>query len=160
MSKNIERVASMVNGTYNRKSQVGYQGKTLAQREEGEVWTEHDKEWKKVNGKREQITKMAPRGLDKCQDCEKLILKTRDQDTYNRFDRCFHCQLNFEVDLKAKGKWANWVNEQEQQRWKRVLEEVAIVMKETAEQESNFDTKIANAVSNENVSMQVKKMGG
>ena len=32
--------------------------------------------------------------------CEKLILKTIDQQTYDRMGRCKYCQIDFEVNLK------------------------------------------------------------
>ena len=80
MGKNLEKVQSMEDGTFTRKPQVGYTGKTLTQRKEGEIWEEKDKQWTKVDGKRQQITKIPARGFDKCNDCKKLILKDQDQD--------------------------------------------------------------------------------
>ena len=99
---NIEKIQKMVKGIYNRPIQVGYTGKTL--RKEGEEWEDHNgRKWKIQNGQRKQITKVPARGIDKCSDCEKMILKDIDQDTYNRMNRCYHCQINFEVDLQNYG---------------------------------------------------------
>ena len=96
----------MVKGIYNRPIQKGYEGKTVQQRKEGEEWTDaRGRSWKIEDGKRKQITKIPPRGFDKCNDCEKLILKTLDQDTYNRMGRCYYCQIDFEMKLKREGKW-------------------------------------------------------
>ena len=149
---NIEKIQKMVKGIYNRPIQVGYTGKTL--REEGEEWEDHNgRKWKIQNGQRKQINKVPPRGIDKCYDCKKLILKDIDQDTYNRMNRCYHCQINFEVDLKAEGKWNKWVMEQEKMRWESVEKEVADIIKDIKKDtDQAFDKSVANAMTNENIS--------
>ena len=159
MGKNIERVQSMRDGTYKQKIQTGYKGKYLDQRKEGEEWIDgNGKKWKIIKGKRKQITIMPDRGFDKCKDCEKLILKKRDQETWNRFNKCFYCQLNFECELKEQGKWKEWVIEQEKERWKKISKEVAIIMKEMKEHhDMTFDKSIANSMANENVAMDIKQ---
>jgi len=155
MSDNIRKIQSMIRGDY-RKIQVGPEPKTIQQRKEGEIWTEASlanpggAKWTKKDGKKVQITKMPGRGFDECKDCEKLILKTIDQDTYNRMDRCYHCQINFEVDLKAAGKWEEWVEDLEKQRWESAKKEIKEIMSEMKEQsEKQFDPKIAYAIGNE-----------
>ena len=108
---NIEKIRKMAKGIYNRPIQVGYKPKGINERAEGEVWEEPSgRKFVMENGKRKQITKVPPKGFDKCggwegSDCEKLILKTIDQQTYNRMGRCRICQLEFEADLHRKGKW-------------------------------------------------------
>jgi len=146
---NIEKIQKMVKGIYNRPIQVGYIGKTL--RKEGEKWEDHNgRKWKIQNGQRKQITKVPPRGIDKCSDCEKLILKDIDQDTYNRMNRCYHCQINFEVDLKVEGKWEDWVKEMEEKRWETILKEYESEM-ELYKDSDPFDKSVANALSDENI---------
>ena len=146
---NIEKIQKMVKGIYDRPIQVGYTGKTL--RKEGEEWEDYNgRKWKIQNGQRKQITKVPPRGIDKCFDCEKLILKDIDQDTYNRMNRCYHCQINFEVDLKSKGKWEDWVKEMEEKRWKIILKEYESEM-ELYKDSDPFDKSVANALSDENI---------
>ena len=148
MSK-IEKVRKMIKGVYNRPIQIGYQGKSIDERKEGETWVDHNnRTWVKEDGKRKQITKIPPRGFDKCNDCEKLILKTIDQQTYNRMQRCYHCQIDFEVDLKTKNKWEDWVKEMEEKRWESVLAEYESEMKLMDDTDSPFDTKVANALAN------------
>ena len=121
---NIEKIQKMVKGIYNRPIQKGYEGKTVQQRKEGEEWTDaRGRSWKIEDGKRKQITKIPPRGFDKCNDCEKLILKTIDQQTYDRFQKCKYCQMEFEANLKRKGEWEDWVKEMEEKRWEAVLAE-------------------------------------
>ena len=146
---NIEKIQKMVKGVYNRPIQTGYKGKTDNQRKEGEEWTDaRGRSWKIEDGKRKQITKIPPRGFDKCSDCEKLILKDIDQDTYNRMQRCYHCQINFEVDLKTKGKWEDWVKEMETQRWETVLAEYEAEMELLDNSKGAFDETIAKALAN------------
>ena len=146
---NIEKIQKMVKGIYDRPIQVGYTGKTL--RKEGEKWEDHNgRKWKIQNGQRKQITKAPSRGIDKCSDCEKLILKDIDQDTYNRMNRCYHCQINFEVDLKVEGKWEDWVKEMEEKRWETILKEYESEM-ELYKDSDPFDKSVANALSDENI---------
>ena len=146
---NIEKIQKMVKGIYNRPIQKGYEGKTVQQRKEGEEWTDaRGRSWKIEDGKRKQITKIPPRGFDKCNDCEKLILKTIDQDTYNRMGRCYYCQIDFEVDLKRQGKWEDWVKEMETKRWEAVLAEYESEMNLQDSGKGAFDKTVANAIAN------------
>ena len=148
---NIEKIQKMVKGIYDRPIQIGYKSKTDLQRKEGEEWTDaRGRSWKIEDGKRKQITKVPPRGFDKCNDCEKMILKNIDQDTYNRMQRCYHCQLEFEADLHQKGEWQNWVKEQEEKRWEATLKEYELEM-ELNKDANPFDKSVANALSDENL---------
>jgi len=146
---NIEKIKKMVKGIYNGNIQVGYEGKTLQQRKEGEEWTDaRGRSWKIENGKRKQITKIPPRGFDKCDDCEKLILKTIDQQTYDRMGRCKYCQIDFEMKLKKEGKWMDWVKDMEKKRWESVLAEYESEMKLLDNSKGAFDKTVANALAN------------
>ena len=146
---NIEKIKKMVKGIYNGNIQVGYEGKTLQQRKEGEEWTDaRGRSWKIEDGKRKQITKIPPRGFDKCDDCEKLILKTIDQQTYDRMGRCKYCQIDFEMKLKKEGKWMDWVKDMEKKRWESVLAEYEAEMKLLGNSNGAFDKTVANALAN------------
>ena len=139
----------MVKGIYNGNIQVGYEGKTLQQRKEGEEWTDaRGRSWKMQDGKRKQITKIPPRGFDKCDDCEKLILKTIAQQTYDRMGRCKYCQIDFEMKLKKEGKWMDWVKDMEKKRWESVLAEYEAEMKLLGNSKGAFDKTVANALAN------------
>ena len=139
----------MVKGIYNGNIQVGYEGKTLQQRKEGEEWIDaRGRSWKIEDGKRKQITKIPPRGFDKCDDCEKLILKTIDQQTYDRMGRCKYCQIDFEMKLKKEGKWMDWVKDMEKKRWESVLAEYKAEMKLLDNSKGAFDKTVANALAN------------
>jgi len=146
---NIEKIQKMVKGIYNRPIQKGYEGKTVQQRKEGEEWTDaRGRSWKIEDGKRKQITKIPPRGFDKCNDCEKLILKTIDQQTYDRFQKCKYCQMEFEANLKRKGEWEDWVKEMEEKRWEAVLAEYESEMNLQGSSKGAFDKTVANAIAN------------
>ena len=154
MSK-IEQIKKMVKGVYNRPIQIGYEPVTIQQRKEGEEWTDaRGRSWKIEDGKRKQITKIPPRGFDKCNDCEKLILKTIDQQTYDRFQKCKYCQIDFEMKLKKEDrkngttKWVDWVKGQEEKRWESVLAEYESEMKLLDNSKGAFDKTVANALAN------------
>ena len=146
----------MVSGKYKQRVSIGYEGKTTNQRKEGEEWVDaRGRSWTIKDGKRKQITKVPPRGFDKCNgwegsDCEKLILKTIDQETYNRMGRCRICQVEFEADLHRKGEWVAWRDEQEKKRWESILAEYEQEMSERKESLAlKLDKKVANAIAKE-----------
>ena len=148
---NIEKIQKMVKGVYNRPIQTGYKGKTDNQRKEGEEWTDaRGRSWKMEDGQRKQITKVPPRGFDECNDCEKLILKTIDQQTYDRMGRFKYCQIDFEMKLRKEGKWEDLVKDQETKRWETVIAEYEAEMQSRDESETlKFDKKVANAIAKE-----------
>ena len=146
----------MVSGKYKERVSIGYEGKTTNQRKEGEEWVDaRGRRWTIKDGKRKQITKVPPRGFDKCNgwegsDCDKLILKTIDQQTYNRMGRCRICQIEFEADLHRKGEWVAWRDDQEKKRWESILAEYEQEMKENKESLAlKLDKKVANAIAKE-----------
>ena len=146
----------MVSGKYRERVSIGYEGKTTNQRKEGEEWVDaRGRRWTLKDGKKKQITKVPPRGFDKCNgwegsDCEKLILKTIDQETFNRMGRCRICQVEFEADLYRKGKWNEWVADMEKKRWESILTEYEQEMGEKKESLAlKLDKKVANAISKE-----------
>ena len=148
---NIEKIQKMVKGIYNRNVQIGYESKTTNQRKEGEEWVDaRGRRWTIQDGKRKQITKIPPRGFDKCDDCKKLILKTIDQQTYDRMGKCRVCQLEFEAELHREGKWNDWVADMEKKRWESILAEYKQEMGERKESLAlKLDKKLANAISKE-----------
>ena len=146
----------MVSGKYRERVSIGYEGKTTNQRKEGEEWVDaRGRRWTLKDGKKKQITKVPPRGFDKCNgwegsDCRKLILKTIDQETYNRMGRCRICQIEFEADLHRKGEWVAWRDDQEKKRWESILAEYEQEMKENKESLAlKLDKKVANAIAKE-----------
>ena len=108
-SKNLQKVQEMLDGNYKSKTMIGYaDGDVHANREIGERWFDHDgKEWEKTEWGRKTVDKLPAVGLgDNCseEDCKKLIIKIWDKDTFKADGRCYHCQLNYELDLKFESK--------------------------------------------------------
>ena len=150
MGKNIEKVKKLIAGVGGQGTpRIGYTPKSIDMRKEGEEWTDaRGRSWVMTGGKRKQITKIPPRGFDKCNDCEKLILKTIDQQTYDRMGRCKYCQIDFEMKLRKEGKWEDWVKEMETKRWEAVLAEYEAEMKLVKDSKGAFDKTVANAIAN------------
>jgi hypothetical protein len=161
-SKNLQKIQDMVDGNFEGNVQVGYGDQEVSYRKIGDRWTDSDGNvWEQKNGYAVKNPDKTGRGFgDNCTDCEKLITKHgnggADRDTYNRFQRCYHCQINFEIDLKSKGKWNDWVVEQEKMRWETVMKEITELTKKNLEN-NPFDRSVVNAMANENVSMAIKK---
>jgi transcription elongation factor Elf1 len=155
MGKNIEKVKKLIAGVGGKGTpRIGYTPKSIQMRKEGEEWTDaRGRSWKIEDGKRKQITKIPPKGFDKCDDCEKLILKTIDQQTYNRFKKCKYCQIDFEMKLRKEDKWKDWVIEMEKQRWEAVLAEYESEMKDIEESDGAFNTTLAKAIGNHEQSL-------
>ena len=150
MGRNIEKVKKLIAGVGGQGTpRIGYTPKSVSMRKEGEEWTDaRGRSWKIEDGKRKQITKIPPRGFDKCDDCEKLLLKTIDQQTYDRMGRCKYCQIDFEMKLKKEGKWMDWVKDMEKKRWESVLAEYEAEMKLLGNSKGAFDKTVANALAN------------
>jgi tRNA G10 N-methylase Trm11 len=76
------------------------------------------------------------------------FLKTIDQQTYDRFQKCKYCQMEFEANLKRKGEWEDWVKEMEEKRWEAVLAEYESEMNLQDSSKGAFDKTVANAIAN------------
>ena len=158
--KNLAKVQSMLDDTYEGKLQVGQYNPTEEVRKVGDIWTDSDGyEWEQKEGYRLKKSNTPSVGMfpHKCKDCgTNCDSDKRSKATFLRMDRCYYCQLNFEVDLKAKGKWDEWVMKQEEKRWEAWLKEYNLETKEMKDK-NPFDERIANAMSNGNVEMTIKK---
>ena len=164
MSKNLQKVQDMLDGNYKTKIQSGYTHYEK-QRKVGDKWTDSDGvEWEQKKGYKMKISKLASRGIfdAHCKTCEKGILKAWDKDTHKADGRCYHCQLNFEVDLQIESKirWfayrrlKDFINmeslEKDMEQW---IDEM-----ERNRKENPFDEKVANALANGEVDMQLNKV--
>ena len=171
--KNLSKVQDMLDGTYAGKIQSGYVGEDIhANREVGERYFDSDgNEWEnKGKNYRVKISRLPSVGLfDKvCKDCDKPCIKKFDKHTYNRMDRCYNCQVQFEEDLKwdkknkigkNNNKWFFWVKLQQLKRWESIDRDMEqLVEANYQENKKNpFDMSVANAIANANVSMEMKK---
>ena len=163
MGKNLQKVKDMLDGNYKHKIQSGYTP-TEEKREVGDVWTDSDDvTWEQKQGFRVKVSKMANVGIFErhCKECDAGIVKPWDKDTHKADGRCYHCQLNYELDLKfdkpirwfAYRRLKDFVNmeaiERDMEQW--------IVELEKMKQDNPFDETIANSMANENVEMAIKK---
>ena len=165
-SKNLSRVQSMVDGTYGGKIQVGY-STTEPTRKVGDSWTDVDgipweqKDGYKVKGRLATSDRTHPSWDKKCSMCESLILKPWDKDTHKADGRCYHCQMNYELDLSFDKpiRWFAYRRLKELQNMKSIEKEMVqwVDEFEKIRNEKIYDMSIANAMANDNVSMAIKK---
>ena len=167
MSINLQKVQDMLDGNYKNKIQVGY-SKTEKTREVGEKWTDSDGvEWEQKEGYIFKVTTMPSVGMfnHQCKDCKKncspKMAKPLDRDVFKADGRCYHCQLNYEIDLKAS-KWIRWYAYRrlhELRNMESIEKDMTQWIEELEKNKNNnpFDETIANAMSNHNVSMEIKK---
>ena len=163
MGKNLQRVQDMVDGNYKNKVQVGYGDQEIEQHEVGDKWTDSDGvEWLQKKGYKMKISNTPGRGIaEQCNTCESFIFKSWDKDTYKADGRCYHCQLNYELDLKFDS-WLRWFAyrrlkdfknmkaiEKEMEQWVDEFEKI--------KEENPFDMKVANALANAEVEMSIHK---
>ena len=165
-SKNLQKVQDMLDGNYKNKIQVGY-SKTEKTREVGEKWTDSDGvEWEQKEGYIFKVPTMPSVGMfnHQCKDCKKncspKMAKPWDRDVFKADGRCYHCQLNFEEDLKLKPiRWFAYRRLKDLQNMEALEKDMVQWVEEiTEERKKNpFDTTIANAMANDNVSMEINK---
>ena len=163
MSKNLRKVQDMLDGNYKNKIQVGY-SKTEKTREVGDRWTDSDGiEWEQKEGYFTNVTKLAKRGLfdRRCKSCDKGIVKKWDKDVHKFDGRCYHCQLDFEIDLKTK--FITWFAYRRNKELKnmdalhRDMEKFVFEKHEYEKNEKIYDDKVANALANGEVEMSIKR---
>ena len=165
MSKNLRKVQDMLDGNYQTKIQVGYGDQEVERHEVGDKWTDVDGiEWEQKNGYRIRINnKMANVGIFKgtCKDCDKGILKSWDKDTHKADGRCYHCQLNYELDLQFDKpiRWFAYRRLKDFQNMKSIEKDMEQWVDDMTEQRKKnpFDEKVANALANGEVEMTIKK---
>lgn len=114
--KDVQRLRNVLGGKSSERSTdgIGYT-KVKEFYEEGDVWTEHGREWTIKDGLRQNITKM---GKAKelampmfCPTCKKIMKGKNDKSFWSSYRRCFNCQVDFEHELKMGGLWEEWQNQ-------------------------------------------------
>jgi hypothetical protein len=112
--KDIQRLRNLVQGKHGERTTVGvgYE-KKKSFHNEGDVWEEDGRKWTIKNGIKQNLTK-----LDKakhsvtlplfCPCCSNLMKNRNDKLFYIQYSRCFHCQINFETDIKKMGLWKKY----------------------------------------------------
>ena len=134
----------------------------------GDKWTDSEGyEWEQKEGFRVKSTSMPAVGMfDKvCKDCEKPCTKSYDKETHIRMNRCYHCQINFEVDLKQMkignngNKWQFWVKLQKLRAWDSIDTEIEQYVEERHKlnQKNPYDKTVANALANHETDISMGK---
>ena len=164
MSKNLQKVQDMLDGNYKNKIQSGYIGEKEVERNIGDKWTDSDGiEWEQKNGYRMKVSKLPNVGIFKgtCKTCDKGILKPWDKYVYKADGRCYHCQLNYELDLKfdAPVRLFAYRRLKDFQNMKSIEKDMEqwVYEKQELLKDNPFDKTIANAMANEEVEMSIKK---
>ena len=121
-------------------------------------------EWEQKNGYHVKVNKLANVGIFKgtCKTCNKGILKPWDKDTHKADGRCYHCQLNYELDLKfdAPIRWFAYRRLKELVNMDAIHKDMEKWVFDRHEHEKNnkiFDKKVANALANSEVQMTINK---
>ena len=168
-SKNLAKVQSMLDGTYGGKTQVGY-SEVEQVRKVGDTWTDSEGyEWEQKDGY--QIKKggsMPARGMfnHQCKDCGKncspKMAKPWDRDVWKADGRCYHCQLDYEIDLQCDKpiRWFAYRRLKDLQNMESLEKDMIqwVDEMEKSRDKNPFDEKVANALANEEVSLQLNKV--
>ena len=165
-SKNLAKVQSMLDGTYGGKIQSGY-SPTEEVRKVGDKWIDSEGyEWEQKEGFRVKNSVMPAVGMfnHQCKDCGKncspKMAKPWDRDCFKADGRCYYCQLDYEVELKTKPiKWFAYRRLKDLQNMTSLEKDMVQWVDEFTEgrKQNPFDEKVANALANGEVSMQIKK---
>jgi hypothetical protein len=166
MGKNIKKVNEMLDGTFGGyKIQVGVgDQESTPDRKVGDKWTDSDGvEWEQKEGYYSKVSKMANIGIfhKQCKDCKKNCSREkRHSDTFNRFNRCWYCQVDFEYKLKSfPGKWEAWVRLQQLNNMDSVERDMIQMLEENEklDNKKTFDMSVANSLANWEVEQTVER---
>ena len=167
-SKNLAKVQSMLDGTYGGKIQSGY-SPTEEYRKVGDKWTDSEGyHWEQKEGFRVKSGGSMPaRGMfnHQCKDCGKncspKMAKPWDRDCFKADGRCYHCQINYEMDLKfsSKLRFFAYRRLKDLQNMESIEKDMIQWVEEISKQreQNPFDKKVANALANGEVEMSIKK---
>ena len=167
LERNLQKVQSMIDGDYKSKIQVGYSTAEEV-RKVGDKWTDSEGyEWEQKDGFKVKLSNTPAVGMfnHQCKDCKKncspKTAKKWDRDTYKADGRCYHCQLNYELDLKFDSpvRWFAYRRLKDLQNMDSILKDMEqwVEEKTKLKNEKVFDDKIANALANGEVEMSIKK---
>ena len=168
MSKNLRKVQDMLDGNYKSKIQSGYS--TVEEHHKvGDKWTDSEGyEWEQKEGfKVKSGGSMPARGMfnHQCKDCGKncspKMAKPWDRDTFKADGRCYHCQLNYELDLSFDKpiRWFAYRRLKDLRNMEAIEKDMIqwIDEMEKQKEEKIFDMSVANAMANDNVEMSINK---
>ena len=167
-SKNLAKVQSMLDGTYGGKTQVGY-SEVEQVRKIGDTWTDSEGyEWEQKDGYQVKKATMPAVGMfnHQCKDCKKncspKMAKPWDRDVWKADGRCYHCQMNFELDLEfdSKLRWFAYRRLKDLKNMEALEKDMIQWVEEITKQRKKkpFDEKVANALANGDVEMSINKV--
>ena len=166
-SKNLAKVQSMLDGTYGGKIQSGY-SPIEEVRNVGDKWTDSEGyEWEQKEGFRVKLSNTPAVGMfnHQCKDCGKncspKMAKPWDRDCFKADGRCYYCQLDYEVDLKADRpiRWFAYRRLKDLRNMEALEKDMIQWVDEMqkTKDKNPFDEKVANALANGEVEMSVNK---
>jgi len=169
--KNLAKVQDMLDGTYGRKIQVGVGDQEVEKvRQVGDTWEDLDgNKWKQNDGYRTKVGNTPNVGMfsKQCKECKTNCgSEKRHKHTWIRYNRCYHCQIDFEVKLQTKkiGNGGNkhifWVRLQQLNNMDSIEKEMVQYLEEKNKMErledNPFDMSVANALANSEVDTSLK----
>tara|TARA_Y100000361_G_scaffold109971_1_gene99925 strand:+ start:746 stop:1261 length:516 start_codon:yes stop_codon:yes gene_type:complete len=169
MGKNLQKVQDMLDGKGTGKIQVGGYSTSEETRKVGDKWTDSEGyEWEQKEGFRVKSGGGMPAvGMfnHQCKDCKKncspKTSKPWDRDTFKADGRCYHCQMNYELDLSFESpvRWFAYRRLKDFKNMESIEKEMEQWVEEFTKMrnEKVLDMSVANAMANENVEMQIKK---
>ena len=112
--RDVNRARNLIMGKTNASTgtQIGYK-KEIKEYKEGDVWVEGRKTWTIKNGIKQTISKLDKINKEifmplKCPCCGNVMKKRLDKPNYRIHKKCFDCVIEFEADLKNKGKYKEY----------------------------------------------------
>ena len=112
--KDVNRARNLIMCKTNASTgtQIGYK-KEIKEYKEGDVWVEGRKTWTIKNGIKQTISKLDKIKKEifmplKCPCCGNVMKKRLDKPNYRIHKKCFDCVIEFEADLKNKGKYKEY----------------------------------------------------
>ena len=166
-SKNLAKVQSMLDGTYGGKIQSGYTP-TEEVRKVGDKWIDSEGyEWEQKEGFRVKNSVMPAVGMfnHQCKDCGKncspKMAKPWDRDCFKADGRCYYCQMEYEIDLKADKpiRWFAYRRLKDLRNMEALENDMIqwVDEMEKTQQKNPFDETVANALANGEVEMTINK---
>ena len=168
MSKNLQKVQDMLDGKGTGKIVSGY-STVEEHRKVGDKWTDSEgyEGEQKEGFKVKSAGSMPAVGMfnHQCKDCGKncspKMAKPWDRDCFKADGRCYHCQMNFELDLKFDKpiRWFAYRRLKDLRNMKAIEKDMEQWVEEITEQrkQNPYDMKVANALANGEVEMSIKK---
>ena len=152
MGKNLQKVQDMLDGKGSGKLVVGNHSiKSTETHKVGDKWTDSEGyTWEQKDGFQVKSGGSMPaRGMfnHQCKDCGKncspKMAKGWDRDTWKADGRCYHCQMNFEIDLQIESK-LKWFAYRRLKDLQNILSNLTILIPDNHNSKSFFEDKVKN----------------